>query len=158
MPRGQLITERSIDAGVGVQLDVIGRIVGEPRQGRSDEEYRPFLRARILVNRSSGLTEQIITIVSVVLGDDAAIELREEFPAAFTMVANNAIAVSPSAVISLLREAKAAAVRVLLEYTLVDDDETFTFASSAAPEPSSTQGFGDALDASIGGALAGVAE
>jgi hypothetical protein len=152
----QLLTERSIDAGVGAQLDVIGRIVGEPREGRSDTDYRPFLRARILVNRSSGLTEEILTIVRVVLGD-VPIALREEFPAAFTVRVADALAISPSTLISLLQQAKAAGVRVLLEYSLVPDERAFTFAPGSLPELDPARGFGSALDPSVGGALAGVA-
>jgi hypothetical protein len=153
----QVLTERDLDTAIGVQLDVIGRIVGELRQGRTDDEYRPFLRARILVNRSNGLTEEIITIVRVLLGESAQLTLREEFPAAFTIIVDDAIAAPIDAVIRLLQQAKAAGVRVLLEYSLVDDDEAFTFASGNAPEPSTTQGFGDTANPAIGGALAGVA-
>jgi hypothetical protein len=153
----QVLTERYLDAGADAQLDVLGRIVGEPRQGRTDDQYRPFLRARILINRSNGLTEEILHIVRVVLGEDASFTLREEFPAAFTIVAGDAIAITPDSIIRLLQQAKAAGVRVLLEYSLVDDDATFTFARSAAPQPSSTQGFSDPANPAIGGAFAGVA-
>ena len=47
-------TSRAIDNAVGAQLDGIGRIVSELRNGRVDDSYRLRLKARILANRSSG--------------------------------------------------------------------------------------------------------
>jgi hypothetical protein len=44
----------------GVQLDVIGRIIGEPRRGRTDAAYRPWITARIAVNRSFGTAGDVI--------------------------------------------------------------------------------------------------
>ncbi len=151
----QVLTERGLDSAVGAQLDIIGAIVGEERQGREDEEYRPFLRARVLVNRSHGRTEEMLAIARIVLGN-VSITLREEFPAAFTIVVDVALELTPATLFRLLHQAKAAGVRLFLEYTLVPDDETFTFASAAEPELDPSRGFGSAFDANTGGRLAGV--
>ena len=50
----QLKNERSIDTAIGIQLDKVGEIVGELRQGRDDETYRQFIRFRVFVNISKG--------------------------------------------------------------------------------------------------------
>jgi len=53
---------RWIDNAYGVQLDVIGNIIIEPRNGKSDTAYRLALKVRVLVNRSNGTTEELIAI------------------------------------------------------------------------------------------------
>ena len=152
----QLLTERDLDSAVGVQLDVLGRLVDEPRDGRADDQYRPFIRARILINRSNGLPEEVLTIVRVALGASIEVHLREHFPAAFTVEVVGAIPLTPASLLRLLQQAKAGGVRVLLEYSLIPDDETFAFATGATPEIDPGRGFGSTLDATIGGGLAGV--
>lgn len=58
-----VIVSRFIGSAVGVQLDQIGRLVGEPRYGRADDAvYRRAIRLRIFVNGSSGRPEDIIQI------------------------------------------------------------------------------------------------
>lgn len=54
--------------GRGVQLDRIGRLVGQPRSGTDDEHYRYYLRARIRANKSSGTPEEIIAVFQAMLG------------------------------------------------------------------------------------------
>jgi len=58
-----VILSRFIGYASGVQLDAIGRLVGEARLGRSDDaEYRSAIRLRIFVNGSSGRPEDIIYV------------------------------------------------------------------------------------------------
>ena len=154
----QLLTERDLDSAVGAQLDQLGRLVGEERQGRTDGQYRPFVRARILINRSNGRGEELLTILRVVLGDAVALRLREEYPAAFTVVVSELGALTPDTLIRLLRQAKAAGVRVLLEYSLVAPEEAFTFATASSVELDPARGFGSTFDPAVGGALAGVTD
>jgi hypothetical protein len=80
----QLETERTIDSGVGAQLDNLGKILGQPRGTFDDATYRIWLHARILINRSSGAPEQLISLLSLLSG--APIHYREEFPAGFTLL------------------------------------------------------------------------
>ena len=49
-----LLTERTLNAAVGVQLDGIGAIVGEDRRGRDDADYRLAIRARIKASTPAG--------------------------------------------------------------------------------------------------------
>jgi hypothetical protein len=57
-----------LDTAVGGQLDVIGRLVGESRQGKSDELYRAALRNRITANSANGTINNILSIVRNSLG------------------------------------------------------------------------------------------
>lgn len=79
-----LITERTLDTAIGEQLDGIGEILGEDRQGRNDDDYRTALRAKVLLNIGSGTPEEIIEMISY-LTDGKSNEVTEYFPAAFTL-------------------------------------------------------------------------
>ena len=77
------LVKRALDTAVGVQLDVIGRIVGQDRGTFDEDTYRTFLQGRILVNRSSGTVDQMIELVNTLLPDGASMVVREYYPAAF---------------------------------------------------------------------------
>ena len=68
---------------------MLGRIVGEPRQGATDADYRLRVRASIRVNRSDGTIEDVIDVVRLLIGPvllpSATIKLTEYYPAAFVL-------------------------------------------------------------------------
>ena len=75
----QLLIDRSVDTAVGTQLDVIGRIVAQPRDGLSDDDYRRYIRARIATHRSTGTTEDLVKITRlIVYQDDASYVIKNE--------------------------------------------------------------------------------
>ena len=47
---------------MGVQLDVIGRIVGQARLGADDPTYRLYLKGRIAALRSNGVPEAVYRV------------------------------------------------------------------------------------------------
>ncbi len=51
----------------GVQLDVLGRIVGELRLGASDADYLPRILAKIRANRSGGTVEDLYAVIRAAL-------------------------------------------------------------------------------------------
>jgi hypothetical protein len=77
---------RMLDNAEDVDLDNIGAIVGEERQGWDDDEYRRYIRARIKTLRSDGRIETLIAILVLLFELDAAdlgnIRVREFYPAA----------------------------------------------------------------------------
>ncbi len=73
----------ALSNSVGVQLDGLGRIIGEPRFGRSDADYNLALNARIIVNSSEGTPEELIAVVNTLISASSVITLTEFFPAAF---------------------------------------------------------------------------
>lgn len=125
----ELLVERSIDAAEGVQLDNIGTIVGQLRNGDSDADYRPKLRARIAANTSNGTMFDLIKVAKLVVNDSAvSVVLEPQYPAAIVVnIENVALEADLAAIlVDFLKDTKAAGVRLLLEY--LTDVEPFTFA------------------------------
>lgn len=58
-----LITGRTIDTAFGAALDQWGELVGEPRGGLNDDEYRLMIEIRIFANRCRGTTDDLIYIL-----------------------------------------------------------------------------------------------
>lgn len=79
-----LLLLRGVYSSTGVQLDGIGAILDEPREGDEDEAYRERLLIKVLLNTCDGSPEKIIEIFSK-LTSGAPIELTEFQPAAFTL-------------------------------------------------------------------------
>ena len=76
----QLLDERSVFTAIGAQLDVIGTIVGEVREGKSDPEYRQAILNRIAINSANGTPENIIQILLTITSSSVA-HVFEHFPA-----------------------------------------------------------------------------
>jgi hypothetical protein len=137
----ELLENRSIANGVGVQLDGIGDIVGEERKGKDDATYRIYLYARILVNKSSGTAPEINEIADLLIADANIQEFVEHFPAAWTIIVADEFPTDIDAVADLLGDAKAGGVRAFIEYTDEDDDYTFTFADADVIQSDGAKGF-----------------
>jgi hypothetical protein len=126
-----LLVERWLPNAVGYQLDVLGRIVGQRRGDRDDETYRLWIAARAMVNRSSGLPEQLYAIMRKVVSATTDIELSEEPPAAFTMIIHDPIDEDVGGEIAkIIHLAKAAGVGSALDWFRGSD--VFTFAPTSA--------------------------
>jgi hypothetical protein len=80
-----LFTLLDIDTMEGVQLDGIGSIVNEARQGRSDAEYREAIRVRISLNTSSGEPETVIWLFKTLTDPTGAIDYVEDYPAGYVI-------------------------------------------------------------------------
>jgi len=107
---------RQIDNAVGEQLDGLGSIVGEDRNGKTDDQYRIAIRTRILINASSGTAEDAIGILKAATG--SVVKIREFFPAAFIAELTTPVDTGFDAalVAVYLREGKAAGVLAHLVY------------------------------------------
>ncbi len=125
----QLLVERFVDTAIGDQLDTIGGIVGQPRNGMLDAEYRRFIRARVSVRRSNGVTEDILRVVNLILFNDGATLTIERYPeeAAYVLrVEGVAVAVSTAThAAAFMRDATSAGVRSMLEYSESAPEDTF---------------------------------
>lgn len=126
----QLIEERSVDTAIGIQLDQLGHIVGQERGGLSDADYRRYIRARIMTNRSRGSVEDLIRIANLVLAeDDATIEIDSQRGTAVVRIrgvdTTDAVA---TIVLAFLEDGAAGGVRVVLESVMDDESEMFTTA------------------------------
>lgn len=73
-----VLTQRLTNGNpVGAQIDVLGKIVGQPREGLSDAAYLPLINARIKANRSDSTINTLIAIVQLILGASTPILVRE---------------------------------------------------------------------------------
>lgn len=123
-----LLTIFDIDNSSGIQLDVIGRIVGQTRQGAIDSEYRLGLKARILANKSSGTPENIFALF---LGAPMVYSLGviKEFA---VRVASVPITPAEAAgAVMLLGVAREAGARALFEWQEYVNAQMFTFDGAA---------------------------
>ena len=123
-----ILIDRRIKNAVGAQLDMIGRVVGQAREGYADDDYRMRLRARIAANRSSGSDEDLILIVRLFTHDDDYLVTLARYDVATIVVRLSGQAMTGDVARNLLGFlAKSAGVRLVLEYSTADDDDTFTF-------------------------------
>lgn len=81
-----LIVERTLGQAIGKQLDQYGGIVGEPRLGATDDDYRRFIKARILANNSESKPDDLINVLALLMDVLAEeIKLNELYPAAYEL-------------------------------------------------------------------------
>ncbi|NNB89935.1 hypothetical protein [Corallococcus exiguus] len=125
-----LLASRQLATATHAALDVLGRVVGAERLGLDDEVFRQRIRQRLALNRGSGEAERVLLLFRLLT--PLALELREEFPAAFTLHVGGGALARVTEFASLLRQAKAGGVRALLEYQPAADADTFAFAGSGA--------------------------
>lgn len=120
-----LLTILDIGASVGVQLDTIGRLIGQPRFGVSDPTYRLYLYARVLANRSTGTAEEIYAVLATLLGG-AATQYIPGFVKQFAIrVLTPITRVQSFAAGYFLAIAKESGARAILEWQEQADAATF---------------------------------
>lgn len=111
----ELRTGRSLDQAQGAQLDGLGTIIGLPRGGMDDEQYRARLRVQIRLLYGEGTPEDILGAVSLATGG-AALRLHESQPAELRLVVEDGIPPEVARlVVFLVRTMKPAGVRAWLE-------------------------------------------
>lgn len=129
---------RTIESANGAQLDVLGKIVKEPRNGLDDETYRRRVRARIAVHRSKGTVEDLIKVTELVLLDDAVLirVVPEPVGSVVIHLENAAIAdtIADTVLFGFLQAAAAAGVRVILHSGSADPADWFTLDTTSDSE------------------------
>lgn len=124
----QLKTQRGFN-GIGIQLDLIGKIVGQPRNGLSDHDYLIYLRAKIAANNSIGTVENLLTVASLIVNDPTN-QIQVTPYTVATLVVAIANQISPAVLTALnafLHQAVAAGVRLMTVATVEPVANTFTF-------------------------------
>lgn len=117
-----LLRNRALPTAVGVQLTLLGEMLGESRNGRNDDDYRVAIGVRIQRNLSQGEGNRILDIMKA-LADADDVELFEIFPAHIKVQLNGTIP-NDDDIVQALLEIKAAGVGFdLIEYT----DRPFAF-------------------------------
>jgi hypothetical protein len=172
--------ERTLDAAVGAQLDVYGRIVGQARNTDEDDIYRRYIQGRIAANRASGKIPELLNIMDLITDDTSTHTLTEKYPASFYIRSNDfdtgtytqasgdrylmypttseEITLFMTLVGDLISDAKGAGIWWGYLYSYRDEDETFTLSSSVSTlETSSAIGLANTSQ-TTGGVLSGVIE
>lgn len=126
-----VLAGRNVDTAVGFMLDLLGKLVGRPRNGVTDDElYRRYVKAQISANKSDGLIEDILTIARLVVSnDDASIVLYNDGAAAYTVAVEGvATTVEVATVLAaLVIRATAAGVRAIIQWSSSPPEETFRY-------------------------------
>lgn len=121
---------------IGNQLDILGKIAGQNRGELTDDQYRLFILARILVNRSNGTIPELIEIIER-LGI-AKIEIREYFPSAYDVAIFDTD--NGEVITELMQDHKPAGVKLLYKYSANDSDEVFRFSKNLLIDTSTVSG------------------
>jgi len=83
----QLLTEKHLNSAIGAQLDVLGRIIGRPRRGYNDQQYRDLLKLQVGINTSTGAPGSVVPIIKTITGS-STVDIFEDYPAAASAVVN----------------------------------------------------------------------
>lgn len=161
-----------LGGAAGAQLDVVGGLVGESRQGRSDIAYRAYVQARILANSSDGAAGSIYGIARALLGEDVlSLKLTTRPSAHYDLdVAASSLRFpwdasaleSPDVVARALADAlvlaTSAGVSFTVLYQLTTDANTFVFADADVEQADTARGLADDEESDPGGAMIGAEE
>lgn len=139
-----LLTLRFLDYSVGIQLDGIGEIVGELRNGRNDTDYRIAIKFRIYINRSSGEAEVLIAFVKD-FTNATVVRLQEVFPAGIYIFTNGTNVIQNFDLKAAIEQLMAAGVKLRGLFYLDPDSTYFTFDWDGLPIDPGYKGF-DELD------------
>lgn len=126
----QLLSERSIDTAVGAQLDVLGKIVGQTRNGLDDDAYRRYVRARVATNKSTGIIEDLLKVTDLIVYDDAATYITKQEGTATLRLIISGIAITSTlaeVVFEFAQDTVSAGVRIVVQWGESPVDELFQF-------------------------------
>lgn len=147
-----VIYGRTIDYAEGEQLDMLGRIVGQPRNGLDDDAYRAHVNARIRINRSFGTSNDVIAVIRLI--DSAAFHLTEGERASFLVYfdeppSNAGIGRELG---NLIKQARAAGVAGLVTMPVDRDEGRGAFFGSVYDPPlNAARGWSSVYDTTVGG-------
>lgn len=153
-------------SGMEDRLTRLGAIITERRNGRSDSEYLPFVRAGVVINSSKGEPSDLYKIARIMLGPSNTLRLERRPPAAYRMHVGGVSIAFPwdptipegyvaSVMADMLLEATGDGISLEVYFQTADDAHTFTFASVDAGEINVDQGFANDLGTE-GGEFIGV--
>lgn len=148
-----LLTKRGL-AGQGAQLDAVGRLLDETRDGEADDVYRARLAAKVREMRGSGTYQDVLDIMRLLSGN--VVGYTHAGGASFLLdVGRIAAADVVTAASRFLARSKDAGVLGEGLYTVDTLALTFTLGDASGGSVPGL-GLGDASDPTVGGSLAGV--
>lgn len=115
----------------GDQLTILGKIVGQPREGRNDYEMLRAVNARILINQSSGTIDEIYEILEHAAQEGAANNARifNHPPKSFTLSMPGGVSsvAEANSLARLIGQVTDAGVHTSFVYSKIARKYTFTF-------------------------------
>jgi len=148
--------KRLLDNAEGVLLDVIGRIVGEPRRSRGDDVYRLFIAARIRINRSKGGAQDVLAVLAIIAGGTPT-HFDERSPAVMLIEFQEPTEHDPVLLLGMLRDTKAGGMGLRMLAPTTRSDRQFRWGDArkdlSAP---ARNGVGDVTATSDGGLVSDV--
>lgn len=122
----QALTRLDVNTATGVHLENVGKKVGRPRSGiTDDEEYRRYVRAQISANKSDGIVNDVIKVARAVVPEAETI-LVQNVGAAASILRVEGVALPETAerpLVELVLAATSAGVRRLVGYSLDPPEE-----------------------------------
>lgn len=134
-----LLTARRLNQAGGAQLDGIGEIVGEPREGRADEEYRAAIKFKIFINTSNAEPETLIQALAFITGA-SDIKYWLTVPGSITMYTNGSFI--PDNMVYFMESIAAAGVKIDHISSSVNTIP-FVFANDNGSTPETGKGFSE---------------
>jgi hypothetical protein len=145
----QVLVGRSVKLAIGVQLDMIGRVVRQQRGELADDAYRLMLLGRIFVNHADGTIPDILELFNILNVEGAGI--HEMYPAGIHIDAAGML--YPEQVGDLLFDIKPAGARLNWLYSTSAIGTIFRTSSTlGTDEVTATEGTDD-LGGGVGGIL-----
>ena len=109
----EVLETYTIEGADTARLDVLGKIVGQPRFWGDDDIYRAVIRGKIRANRSRGLTDDLIDVVQLTLASTVTVGMRHLSPATLLLWINGTVdAAHQTALEFLLPKARPAGVQM----------------------------------------------
>lgn len=137
---------------VGDQLDVLGKIVGQPRGELTDEEYRIFILGRIYVNHMDGKVPEFFELLEI-LGITETIYYHEAYPCYGRLDVTGAS--HGKLMGQLVLDAAPAGVDLLWVYNEEDESDSFAFSDTPGSDEVNVNGGFSNLAGTVGGKFSG---
>lgn len=150
---GRQLYNGTIYPAIGTQLDGIGVLVGQNRNGQDDMTYLIFILGRIGSNYSNSTIPEIASLISLLFQTDA-FKLFPMYPAEINIQIPSTAGLDPSLypqAIQLIGNSAGAGIGI--GFGSIVPPNPFLFSSVARPIAGG--GFGTSSDPSIGGKFAG---
>lgn len=141
---------RLLANATAAQLDTIGKIVGQPRNGQLDDVYRVYIGARIIINRCHGWRVTLLTMLRLI--EPAQFRYSESYPATAIVHYTDAPAASKTVLVDLAKQALSGGVALEMIFD-TNQMRAFRFGDAADLTFNASVGLGDAIDPSMGGLL-----
>jgi hypothetical protein len=98
----QVIEARSLANADTERLDVLGRLLGQPRFSTDNEVYRAVLRAKIAANRSRGLEDDVRRVIRLGAQTTVPSTITHHNPATLKIILNQTITDAAFAALAFL--------------------------------------------------------